>query len=200
MGKRETSTVNAAKGNAGAVSRDATPSLVFGTAVDAPRPATALRRGCWKSIALGSACAVACLLIGSLSAAISAQDDWYLAIRKPYWMPPGWLFGVVWSALYLLMGVALALILDRGWETSGVKRAAILFAIQLAVNFAWSPVFFRFQSPSGAMIVIVLLWLIIGWTVAAFWSVRDVAGTLLLPYWLWVTFAVALNAAIWRAN
>jgi tryptophan-rich sensory protein len=114
-------------------------------------------------------------------------------------MPPGWLFGVVWTLLYAMMGIALSIILARGRRT-GVGRAVTLFAIQLALNAAWTPVFFGLHSVGGAMLIIVLLWLMLGWTVAAFWSVRDVAGILLVPYWLWVTFATALNAAIWRMN
>jgi translocator protein len=75
-----------------------------------------------------------------------------------------------------------------------------LFVIQLALNFSWSPLFFRFHALAGSVALIIVLWLMIGWIVAAFWSVRDWAGVMLLPYWAWVTFATALNTAIWRMN
>jgi translocator protein len=152
------------------------------------------------SFGLAAACVSACVFVGFASAALSPRDDWYDQLRKPVWMPPGWIFGVVWALLYAVMGVALSLVLARGWSAGGVRRAAAIFGIQLVVNFSWSAIFFRFHSPSGAMVVIVALWLMIGWTVAAFWSVRDVAGALLLPYWVWVTLAVALSTAIWRMN
>ena len=148
-----------------------------------------------KPIVLLSICVVACVAVGGISALFSPMDTWYADIKKPTWMPPGWLFGVVWPVLYAVMGVALFLVLQKGWSAGGVKWAVTLFAIQLAINFAWSPTFFSFHSITGALILIILMWLMIGWTIAAFWSVHDLAGALLLPYWAWVTFATALNAA-----
>ena len=149
--------------------------------------------------ASSAACAIACIAVGFASSALAPRDDWYDALRKPIWTPPGWLFGVVWTVLYAMMGIALSIILARG-RHRGVGRATTLFAIQLALNAAWSPVFFGLHSIDGALAIVVLLWLLLAWTVAAFWSVRDAAGVLLVPYWLWVTFATALNAAIWRMN
>jgi translocator protein len=156
--------------------------------------------GMAKAILLLVACVLACEAVGVTSALISPRDEWYERITKPAWMPPGWVFGVVWPLLYAMMGGALFLVLQKGWNAGGVKWAVMLFALQLALNFCWSPLFFRFHSPGGALALIIVLWLMIGWTVAAFWSVRDWAGVILLPYWAWVTFATALNAAIWRLN
>lgn len=153
-----------------------------------------------KAAGLLILCVGACVLVGAASAMLSPRDAWYESLLKPAWMPPGWLFPVVWTLLYAMMGAAAALVIQKGWSAGGVKRALLLFVIQLAFNFAWSPAFFRFHSLAGSVAIIVLLWLMIGWTVAAFWSVRDIAGVLLLPYWAWVTFALALNVAIWRMN
>lgn len=152
-----------------------------------------------RTIGSATGCAIGCVLLGGLSAQLSPRTVWYETLRKPDWMPPGWLFGGVWTVLYAMMGAALGLILARGWRV-GVGRAATLFGIQLLLNLAWSPIFFDLHSVGGALILIIVLWLMIGWTIAAFWSVRDIAGALLMPYWLWVTFAAALNAAIWRLN
>jgi tryptophan-rich sensory protein len=153
-----------------------------------------------SSVASFIACVLGCIAVGGLSASLSPRGPWYEALAKPVWMPPGWLFGPVWTFLYALMGAALFLVLQKGWTAGGVKWAVTLFAVQLALNFAWSPVFFRFQSLGGSVALIIVLWLMIGWTVAAFWSVRDWAGALLLPYWAWVTFATALNTTLWRMN
>lgn len=145
-------------------------------------------------------CVVGCVAVGGLSAWISPRDEWFDQLAKPIWMPPNWVFGPVWTVLYAIMGAALFLILQKGWSAGGVKWAVGLFVIQLALNFAWSPLFFRFHALGGSVALIIVLWLMIGWTVAAFWSVRDWAGLMLLPYWAWVTFATALNTAIWRMN
>ena len=145
-------------------------------------------------------CAVACVAMGAASATAGRRDDWYDRLAKPAWTPPGAVFGIVWTVLYAMMGAAAALVLLPDGKRGGRASALGAFAIQLGLNLAWSPVFFRLHSPGGALTVIVALWLAIGWTVARFWSVRDLAGLLLMPYWAWVTFAVALNAAIWRLN
>jgi tryptophan-rich sensory protein len=153
-----------------------------------------------KDVVALIACSLGCIAVGGVSALLSPMGEWYEQLAKPTWMPPGWLFGPVWTVLYAIMGVALFLVLQKGWNTGGVKWAVTLFAIQLALNFCWSPLFFRFHSLGGSLTLIIALWLMIGWTAAAFWSVRDWAGVLLLPYWAWVTFATALNASIWRMN
>ena len=125
--------------------------------------------------------------------------DWYPSLRKPSWNPPAWVFGPVWTALYFSMAIAAWLVWRKaGWR--GASGALGLFAVQLALNAAWSPLFFGLRSPAAGLVDIVALWLAVGATVIAFFRIAPVAGALLVPYWLWVTFATALNTAIWRLN
>jgi translocator protein len=123
---------------------------------------------------------------------------WYAQLEKPAWNPPSWVFGPVWTVLYILMGVAAWLVWDR--HRGAAKVALTLFVVQLVFNAAWSWLFFGLQSPGLAFGGIVVLWLLLLATTAAFWRERTVAGVLLLPYVAWVTFAMALNFAIWRLN
>lgn len=124
---------------------------------------------------------------------------WFDALRKPPWNPPNWVFSPVWTTLYALMAVAAWLV----WKRRGfgaASTALALFLVQLALNVAWSFLFFAAQSPGLAFAEIVVLWAAILATVVAFWRIRPLAGALLLPYLAWVTFAAALNFAIWRLN
>ena len=141
------------------------------------------------------------LAVGAAGGAVTAPaiPTWYRSLRKPAWNPPDAVFGPVWTALYLAMGVALALVRRRaGSDRSG--PLARLFGVQLALNFAWSAAFFGLRRPAAGVAVIVPLWLSIVATVVAFWRVRRLAGLLLLPYLAWTTFATALNIAVWRLN
>ncbi|MGA9769758.1 MAG: TspO/MBR family protein [Blastocatellia bacterium] len=125
--------------------------------------------------------------------------NWYQAIRKPAWTPPNWLFGPVWTALYLAMAVAAWLVWKRaGWEAN--NNALWLFVIQLALNLAWSFIFFKFHNPALALIDILFLWLAILLTAVKFAGVSRAAALLLVPYLIWVTYAASLNFAIWRMN
>lgn len=152
-----------------------------------------------RTVALYIVSPIACLALGGLSGFVgAARGEWYEALNKPNWQPPGWVFGPVWTVLYTLMGIALAGVIDKG--TPGRPRAVALFAVQLGVNLLWPILFFRLHTIGLALVDLVALWLLIGATVAAFWSVRDCCGAILLPYWAWTTFALALNAAIWRMN
>ena len=145
---------------------------------------------------------LAWVLLPFTAAAMGAwfrPDGWFAALAKPEWNPPSWLFGPVWTALYLLMGVAAALV----WRTGrghARQRALAAFCVQLVVNALWTPVFFGLHSPGGALAVIVLLWLLIIVTLLQFWRVHRFAAALLVPYLAWVSFAMALNAAIWQMN
>lgn len=124
---------------------------------------------------------------------------WYVGLDKPSWTPPSWVFAPVWAALYGVMGVAAWLV----WRQGGWARHAQalgLFELQLALNFAWSPLFFNAQRPSLALIDIVGLWLVLALTVRTFYGVTRWAGLLLVPYLCWVTYAAALNAAIVGIN
>jgi len=146
----------------------------------------------WVGISMGAG------LIGSLSTA-AAVPTWYADLRKPNWTPPSWIFGPVWTTLYVMMGVAAWLV----WRKSGfvgAKAAMWLFFLQLLCNAAWSLIFFGLRSPGLAFAEILLLWGLILATALAFWRHSPIAGALLLPYLAWVTFATALNLAIWRLN
>ena len=125
--------------------------------------------------------------------------DWYAGLNKPSWTPPSAVFAPVWSALYVMMGVAAWLVWRRGGLTA-VAVPLALFGIQLALNVAWSAIFFGLRRPGWAFVEIVALWALILATVIAFRRISPTAGYLLLPYLAWVTFAAALNLAIWRAN
>ena len=136
--------------------------------------------------------------IGAL-ASVNARS-FYAELARPVWAPPGWLFGPVWTLLFLTMAVAAWLV----WRVpqSGRSRAVALglFVVQLAANALWSWLFFAWRLGGVAFAEVLLLWLLIALTLAAFWRVRPVAGMLLIPYLLWVTFAAALNFALWRLN
>lgn len=124
---------------------------------------------------------------------------WYTQLNKPWWTPPNWVFGPVWTALYLLMAVSVWLIWRAPAERS--KRVAYsLFWLQLFCNLIWSGLFFTLQNPGLALLDIVALLALLTATIAAFYRIRPSSAYLLVPYWLWVIFATALNAAIWRLN
>ena len=125
--------------------------------------------------------------------------DWYAGLNKPSWTPPPWVFAPVWSVLYLSMAIAAWLVwVRRGLP--GTKLALRLFVAQLALNALWSWIFFGLQQPGWAAIEIAILWVAIAMTVAAFAKVRVLAAILLVPYLLWVSYAVSLNLGIWRMN
>ncbi|MHB1456558.1 MAG: TspO/MBR family protein [Armatimonadota bacterium] len=136
--------------------------------------------------------------IGSIFT-ISSVNDWYVTLKKPLWNPPSWLFGPVWTALYMLMAVAAWIVWRQAGQASVVIPLAI-FGIQLSLNLAWSIIFFGRHEIGLAMIDIMLLWLAILATIIAFKNVNPIAGWLLVPYLLWVTFAGALNFTIWQLN
>ena len=139
----------------------------------------------------------AAALIGSI-ASIRATE-FYGALEVPSWAPPGSVFGPVWTVLYALMAVAAWLVWRaHGWQ--GARTALTLFLIQLAANALWSWLFFAWRLGLAAFIELVVLWVLILATIIAFWRLRPLAGTLLLPYLAWVTFAGALNFVLWRDN
>jgi tryptophan-rich sensory protein len=136
--------------------------------------------------------------IGSL-ATTPQIPGWYANLAKPTWTPPGWIFGPVWTLLYLMMAVA-AWLVWRQAGFAGAKLPLALFAIQLVLNSLWSVLFFGLQNPGAAAVDIILLWAAILATMVTFWRRSRVAGGLLAPYLAWVSFAAVLNAAIWRMN
>lgn len=148
---------------------------------------------------------VACILltmsIGGLSgyATIDGVTGWYTTLNKPSFNPPNYLFGPVWSLLYLLMGVSLFLILKA--EKSPARNKAIAaFTIQLVLNFFWSIIFFRFHAVGIALAEIVLMWVAILRMIVAFYRINKPASLLQIPYIAWVSFASFLNAAIFYLN
>lgn len=125
--------------------------------------------------------------------------EWYASLKKPSWNPPGWIFGPVWTALYTMMAVAAWLVWRRGGFTAQ-RRPLTLFLVQLALNAAWTPLFFGAQWPSVAFAEILLLWLAIGATLLTFHPISRVSAWLLAPYLAWVSFAAALNFTLWQLN
>ena len=138
-------------------------------------------------------------ILGSL-ATVPAIPGWYQGLAKPAFTPPNWLFGPAWIMLYLLMGIALFLVWRQGLGRPGVKTAVTLFFIQLVLNALWSWLFFGWHQVGLAFAEIVLLWVFILLTMIRFLPLSRVAGWLLVPYLLWVTFASALNFSLWRLN
>lgn len=143
-----------------------------------------------------------CLTIGGISGYITqaAIPIWYAGLEKPFFTPPNWLFGPVWSTLYVLMGIAAGLVWAKGSHHRWVKIALIHFAAQLIVNALWSIVFFGLKSPFIALLVIVLLLFLIPRTIRLFLIVEKTAAYLLYPYLAWVCYASLLNLGIVYLN
>ena len=135
--------------------------------------------------------------VGALASARSAA--FYAELSRPGWAPPAWLFGPVWTVLYVSMAIAAWLVWrERGFK--GASMALSLFIVQLVANALWTWLFFDLHSGALATVEIVVLWLLIAATIAKFWSVHRAAALLLLPYLAWVSFAAALTWSVWRLN
>ena len=133
-------------------------------------------------------------LVGAAPAVIAGPDSpWFQALEKPAIYPPGWVFGVVWTTLFTLLGIALALVWLAGTDRRPVRIALALFAVQMVFNVAWTPAFFALEDLLLGLVVIVSLWPLVVATAVAFARVDRRAGLLLVPYLLWVTFAAFLN-------
>ena len=141
---------------------------------------------------------IICFAVAGVGGLVTTPSipNWYAGLAKPLWTPPDWVFGPVWSVLYLSMAVAAWLV----WRQGDVAVPMMLFGIQLVFNAAWSWLFFGLHSPGAAFIDIVLLWMAIVVTTATFWRRSMLAGVLFVPYLAWVSFAALLNFAIWRMN
>jgi tryptophan-rich sensory protein len=148
--------------------------------------------GVWIGVCFGAA------LIGSIFTNPSIPS-WYADLAKPSWTPPNWVFGPVWSALYLMMALAAWLVWRRGGLTAASMPIA-LFMVQLGLNVTWSILFFGLHMPGVAFGEIVALLFAILATTIVFWRSTPIAGYLLLPYLIWVAFATGLNFALWRMN
>ncbi len=156
-------------------------------------------RGLWrKALVTVPAIVIVGALVGILSNSGFA-NDWYAPLAKPSFQPPGWAFGAVWTALYIMMGIAMAAILN---EPGSKQRslALALFRVQLALNFAWSPVFFGSGMIDVAFLIILAMDVLVTMTIIASWKIRPLAGALLLPYLAWLCIATALNHETGRLN
>ena len=130
----------------------------------------------------------------------SGQDNaWYAPLAKPSFQPPGWAFGVVWTALYTMMGIAFALVASAA-PSPRRTRAMWLFGVQLALNFAWSPVFFGGGMIDAGLLILIALDVLVTMTIITFWRIRPLAGALLIPYLAWLCIATALNHETGRLN
>ena len=126
-------------------------------------------------------------------------ESFYAQLAQPVWAPPPWVFGPVWTVLYALMGIAAWLV----WRSGGFRanrQALVLFLLQLAFNAVWSWLFFAWHLGVLSLADILVLWILIVATLVSFWRVRPLAGALLIPYLLWVSFAAALNYSLWQLN
>jgi translocator protein len=143
-----------------------------------------------------------CELVGFVSALFTtpAIAFWYTTLNKSSLTPPDWLFGPVWIVLYALMGIALSLVWNAGFNRPAVNKALGVFFVQLFLNFLWSILFFGLHNPALALADILLLNLSILWTIVLFYNINRTATYLLIPYLLWVLFATYLNYAIWMLN
>ena len=141
------------------------------------------------------------LFIGAISgiATASGINNWYVTLNKPVFNPPNYLFGPVWTVLYILMGVSFYLILQSK-NSILKKRAIMIFFIQLFLNFCWSFLFFKFQLVGIAFIEIIFIWVSIIIMIVAFYKINKIASCLQIPYLLWVSFASVLNGSIWILN
>ena len=148
-------------------------------------------------------CVLTCLgagVLGSLFSVGQNLNDWYGRLNKPAFNPPNWVFAPVWTALYVLMGVAAFLVWRMGLGNRTVRIALVLFGLQLGLNALWTPLFFGLHWIGWALVEIVALWLVIVATVVAFHRVSLPAAICLYPYLAWVSFASVLNYSLWQLN
>lgn len=145
-------------------------------------------------------CAIVCLTLGTLSgfSTIDAINNWYQFLVKPSFNPPNWIFGPVWTLLYLTMGISLGIIWNS--TNNGRKRAMQLFAVQFVLNLCWSYLFFNLHALGIAYLEILSMLIAIIFTIFAFYKINKTAAILLIPYACWVLFASFLNLSIWYLN
>ena len=136
-----------------------------------------------------------CFAAGS-TGALFEPGKWYESLAKPRWTPPNWLFPVAWTTLYLLIAAAAA----RVAPLDGSYYAMAFFALQIALNTLWTPVFFGLKRMGAGMVVLVALWIAVAATLGSFWSLDWIAGAMLIPYLAWVSVAGALNYSVWKLN
>jgi len=145
---------------------------------------------------------LACQIAGGIGSVFTAPSiaTWYASIQKPAFTPPNWVFAPVWITLFLLMGISLYLVWERGLGKKEVRFAVSAFGIQLALNVIWSVLFFGLKNPFFAFVEIIFLWIAILVNIVLFYRISKWAGLLLIPYIIWVTLASALNYGVWVLN
>ena len=155
-----------------------------------------------KSLGQLLLCILLCQAIGGIGALFTTPEisGWYATLQKPSFNPPNWIFGPVWTTLFLLMGVSLWLILKKDTNAPTRKTALIAFIIQLALNSIWSFLFFKLHSPLAGLIEITLLWVAIFFWIVKTYPISKTAAWMNFPYLAWVSFASVLNFWIWKLN
>jgi len=145
---------------------------------------------------------IICLAAGFIGSIFTmpAIPTWYAGINKPPFNPPNWIFGPVWTTLFILMGISAWLIWEKRFSNKEVRSAIMIFSAQLVLNMLWSIIFFGFKSPLLAFADIIVLWLLILAAILSFYRISRPAAWLLIPYILWVSFASVLNLSIWLLN
>ena len=143
-----------------------------------------------------------CMAVGGISGYLTASEipGWYMSLNKPGFNPPNCIFALVWTTLYILMGISFWMVWKSSAEEAVKNRAMVFFIIQLVLNFFWSIIFFSFHQLGFAMIEIVLMWIFILFSIISFYPISKAASYLLIPYICWVSFASVLNFAVWRLN
>jgi translocator protein len=142
------------------------------------------------------------LAVGATSGFFTASGvgSWYQTINKPSWNPPSWIFGPVWTTLYVMMGIALFLIWKSDAPDTQKRTAMLLFAVQMVLNFFWSFIFFKQHQMGWALVEIIAMWVMILLTIFSFAPISKTAAWLLVPYISWVSFATILNYTLWKMN
>jgi len=161
-----------------------------------------MQRSKTNNILIFIASIVICQLAGIIGSIFTtpAIPTWYANINKPTFRPPNWVFAPVWTTLFLLMGIALFLIWKKGLDKKENRIAFSIFIFQLILNTLWSVLFFGMKSPFAAFMEIIFLWVAILTSIILFFRISRLAGALLIPYILWVSFASILNFSIWKIN
>jgi tryptophan-rich sensory protein len=155
-----------------------------------------------RSVTLAAICILVPLVSGAVVGILTMGGilNWYATLNKLWFTPPNYVFGPVWTVLYIMMGIALYLVVSQGWEKKPVKTGMLLFALQLVANLVWSILFFGLHSPIAGLADIILLLALIIATIVAFYRVSKPAALLLVPYLAWVCIATCLNVGVVLLN
>lgn len=143
---------------------------------------------------------LAACFAAAATGAMFQPGEWYRGLSKPWWTPKDWMFPVVWTSLYLCMAYAAMRVAMLAGTEPGVGQALAFWALQIALNTLWTPVFFGLKRIRAGLLVLGLMWVAVAATMVAFWRIDPVAGMLFAPYLLWVSIAGALNASVWMRN